>query len=226
MLADARHDEPVPPEVAARLDDALAGLRADAPAVAPRDDRSARDETVVPLRRRPRRLPRYVLAAAAVVAIGYGATQVIGNTLDPTADSDSAGGGSTAEDSGDRSSTSGDAPSAAESVPPPEAFVPLDELGIEGLEPIGPVSLDKDLAALEDTKDEASALRSTRALAEVCGPRRPVPGSRTLAAAYDGRPALVVYLPLEGDDRQVDLYLCDTAKPRQSFRSVTLPAGE
>jgi len=168
-----------------------------------------------------------VLAAAAVVAIGYGATQVIGNTLGPTADSGSAGGGSTAEDSGgDRGTASGDAPSAAESVPPPEAFVPLDELGIEGLEPIGPVSLDKDLAALEETEDEASARRSSRALAEVCGPRRPVPGSRTLAAAYDGRPALVVYLPVEGDARQVDLYLCDTAKPRRSFRSVTLPAGE
>ena len=45
LLADARHDEPVPPEVAARLDDALAGLRA---------ERAAATADVVPLRRRRR----------------------------------------------------------------------------------------------------------------------------------------------------------------------------
>jgi hypothetical protein len=53
-----------------------------------------------------------------------------------------------------------------------------------------------------------------------------VAGSRTLAAAYDGRPTLVVYLPPEGGSQRVDLYLCDSATPRQPFRSVTLPAGE
>ena len=53
-----------------------------------------------------------------------------------------------------------------------------------------------------------------------------VAGSRTLAAAYDGRPTLVVYLPLEGGSQRVDLYHCDTAQPRKAFRSVTLPTGE
>ena len=226
MLADARHDEPVPPGVAARLDDALAGLRAstDAPADA---EPAGRDANVVPLRRRASRVSRYVLAAAAVVAIGYGTTQVVGNTLGGSAGDSGSAGGSSAEDSAaEKDSGSGDSPSAAEDAPPPEAFVPLDELGIEGLEPIRPANLDQDLTALEDTKEQASALRSTRRLAGVCGPRDRAPGSRTLAAAYDGRPTLVVYLAPEDGAQRVDLYLCDTESPRRAFRSVTLPSQE
>ncbi|MET1058825.1 MAG: hypothetical protein ABWX84_04480 [Nocardioides sp.] len=235
MLAEARHDGPVPPEVAARLDDVLAGLRAQTPDTQTPDsdtpdtaaDRHERPATVVPLRRRLHRLPRYVLAAAAVVAIGYGTTQVIGNTLGGTASDSSAGGDSTAEDSGvDRDAGSGEAPSSAEGAPPPTAFGPLDELGVEGLEPISPVTLDKDLNALDSTVDKQAARSSVRRLAEVCGPRTPVPGSRTLPAAYDGRPTLVVYLPPEGGSQRVELYLCDTEKPRQPFRSVTLATGE
>ena len=179
MLADARHDEPVPPEVAARLDEALAGLRAEEPS----------DTNVVPLRRRAARLPRYLLAAAAVVAIGYGTTQVIDNTLSGSSgDSGSAGGGVAEDSTVDKDAGSGDSPSAAEGAPPPEAFVPLDELGIEGLEPIRPANLDQDLTVLGDTEEQAGALRSTRRLAATCGPRDRVPGSRTLAAAYDGAP--------------------------------------
>jgi hypothetical protein len=150
---------------------------------------------------------------------------VIGNTLGGATDGSGSAGGSVAEDSGaDKEAGSGDAPSAAEDAPPPEAFVPLDELGIEGLEPIRRATLDQDLTALGDTEEQASALRSTRRLAGICGPRDRVPGSRTLAAAYDGRPTLVVYLAPDGGSQRVDLYLCDTGTPRRAFRSVTLPS--
>ncbi len=218
MLADARHEGPVPPEVAARLDEALAGLRAEESPEAP----------VVPLRRRSARLPRYLLAAAAVVAIGFGTTQVITDTREPTGDSSSAGSESDsgADATRDGGAESGDSPSAADGAAPPEAFVPLDELGIEGLEPLRRATLDEDVAALEDTKKQESTLRSTRRLAARCGPLDRVPGSRTLAAAYDGRPTLVVYLAPEGGSQRVDLYLCDTAEPRRAFRSVTLSPGE
>ena len=82
------------------------------------------------------------------------------------------------------------------------------------------------MALDSSSEKEATALRSARRLSDTCGPRTPVPGSRTLAAAYDGRPSLVVFLPPEGDSQQVYLYLCDTATPRKAFRSVTLPTGE
>jgi hypothetical protein len=215
--------------VAVRLDEALAGLHAETPEPAPTRDEPDAPATVVPLRRRVSRLPRYVLAAAAVVVIGYGTTQVVGNTLGgSSSDSGSAGGGSSSGDTtAERGAGSGGAPSAADDgAPPPSAFAPLDDLGIQGLEPLDTARLDENLATLEDSAVKAPAQRSARRLAEVCGPRAPVPGSRTRAAAYDGRPTLVVYLPPEGGSQRVDLYLCDTKQPRRPFRSVTLPTGE
>ena len=169
-----------------------------------------------------------MLGAAAALVIGYAAVQVVGDSVGPSSQSDSAGSGADpGADSRAESGGSGDAPSAAGSaVPPPTA---LAELGVEGLEPLDPGTLDDDLAALDSTAEkDATALRSARRLSRACGPRTlPVAaGSRTLAAAYDGRPTLVVYLPPEGGSQRVDLYLCDSARPRQPFRSVTLPAGE
>lgn len=204
--------------MAGRLDEVLAGLRAG-------DSPHAR---VVPLRR-PSRLPRLVLAAAAVLVVGFGVTQVLDSAT--MQDSDSAGGSTSAEDSdAEKESTDDGAagPDAAsgDGAPPPETFEPLDELGIDGLEPIRRATLERDLAALEDTQEQAGALRSTRRLSGSCGPREPAAGSRTLAAAYDGRPTLVVYLAPDGGSQRVDLYLCDTERPRRPFRSVTLPSGK
>ena len=242
MLADVRHDGPVPPDVAARLDEVLAGLHAPdrtADQAGPAADDAAEpvspslsepaaepphSATVVPLRRRAARLSRYVLAAAAVLVIGYGTTQVIGNTMGSSSDSDSAGSDAGADSSAESGGASGDVPSAAEDAPRPHA---LQDLGIKGLRPLEPGTLDQDLYALGSTAErDTTALRGARRLSGACGPRTPVPGSRTLAAAYDGRPTLVVYLPAEGGSQRVDLYLCDTAKPRTAFRSVTLPTGE
>lgn len=73
LLADARHDEPMPHDVAARLDDVLAGLVADRAG----DEDAPEPSHVVPLRRR--RWPKVLVAAASVCAIGLGATQVIGS---------------------------------------------------------------------------------------------------------------------------------------------------
>ena len=212
----------MPPEVAARLDEVLAGLRADTGAPAPAaGDEPERAATVVPLRRRAARLSRYVLAAAAVLAIGYGSVEVVGGSLGSGGESDSAGSSSQADDGAGSGADSG---AAAEDAPPPTA---LAELGVKGLVPLSPSTLDQDLYALDsDTEKGAPSLRGARRLSESCGPRTPVPGSRTLAAAYAGRPTLVVYLPPDGGSQRVDLYLCDAEQPRQAFRSVTLPAGE
>lgn len=81
-LRAARHDGPLPAEVAARLDATLAGLVADrasgeaavaAAAVAPADE-PAGAARVVPLRRR---WPALLAAAAAVIAIGLAGTQLM-----------------------------------------------------------------------------------------------------------------------------------------------------
>ena len=240
MLADARHDGPVPPEVAARLDEVLAGLHARRRRPRPPTPPDAGDRgrrrpaaepqrpaTVVPLRRRAARLSRYVLAAAAVLVIGYGTAQVVGGTLGSGGESDSAGSSS---DAGRRQQ--GRERRRLRRAPPPRPRTPRrpprsQSSASRASSRSSRARLDEDLYALDSTAEkDATALRSARRLSGACGPRTPVPGSRTLAAAYDGRPTLVVYLPPEGGSQQVDLYLCDTEKPRQAFRSVTLPTGE
>jgi hypothetical protein len=85
LLAQARHDEPLPPAVAERLDGVLADLVAerataaagptsDPVAVEARDDRPA--EVVDLSARRRRRLGTLVAAAAAVVVAGIGVGQL------------------------------------------------------------------------------------------------------------------------------------------------------
>src|SRR3546814_16020213 len=66
LLAAARHDEPIPTEVADRMDTVIGRLAAER---AGGDDREP-----IPLRRR--RLPQLLLAAAAVAAIGFGLGQI------------------------------------------------------------------------------------------------------------------------------------------------------
>src|SRR5690349_18717222 len=86
LLAEARHDEPIPDDVAARLDEVLAGLP---------DDRLV-DRPVVDLAARQRRknVRTWVLAAAAVVVVGIGINQVdwsgVGSAGNDSADSGAA----------------------------------------------------------------------------------------------------------------------------------------
>lgn len=91
LLADARAEEQMPPDVAARLDGVIAGLAADRGAAAGKPDESpgqpaadapseapAEGAEVVPLRRR--RWPQVLVAAAAVTATAMAGTQLLGDT--------------------------------------------------------------------------------------------------------------------------------------------------
>ncbi|MCW2791044.1 MAG: hypothetical protein JWO76_142, partial [Nocardioides sp.] len=69
LLADARHTEPVPGDVAARLDRVLAELAAGEPGPTP--------VTTLASRRRHRAVS-VLVAAAAVVVVGIGLGQVVG----------------------------------------------------------------------------------------------------------------------------------------------------
>lgn len=78
LLADARHDEPVPDDVAARLDDTLAALVAErASSPSPSAEAVAPVAEVVDLAaRRRRRVTQFVAAAAVVVVAGVGIDQM------------------------------------------------------------------------------------------------------------------------------------------------------
>lgn len=222
LLAEARLDEPMPADVAARLDGVLADLGADRAATAPPlPDRAA-------ARRRRRR--SLVLAAAAAVAIGVGGTQV-----------DLSGGGAdsgvTAHDGGAaRSQTEPQTESQAESQPESQA----DGAGSATLA-AAPVALrsgsfERDVRralGLADvsvprpdrlTKDERAARSGrgtmTSPYAASCG-RVDAGRGRQLPAEYDGRPAVLVLRPAAAGVRRVDLYLCGSAEP---MRSTSVPA--
>lgn len=94
-LRAARHDAPLPEDVATRLDAALAGLVAGAAADGAAGGAADGDiAPVLPLR--PRRWPAVLAAAAAVTAIGLAGTQLVDRS-DRQASSLSADGASRAE---------------------------------------------------------------------------------------------------------------------------------
>jgi hypothetical protein len=87
LLRDASAPAPMPPDVAARLDDVLAGLvreREAPPATA--------DPVVVPLRRR---WPQVLVAAAAVVLVGYGGANLLHSPGSRSAESTASAGSDT-----------------------------------------------------------------------------------------------------------------------------------
>ena len=92
LLADARHTEPMPEAVVARLDRVLSGLSEDRSERAERADRA---EVVDLMARRRRTVGQLLVAAAAVVAVGFGITQVLpdlGGSSDGDAQEATAGG--------------------------------------------------------------------------------------------------------------------------------------
>jgi hypothetical protein len=153
-----------------------------------------------------------LVAAATVAAVGYAATAVITGGSGGEADSGAAG---SSDAGGESGAVQEEAPESADRGP-----VPIDDLGIEGLDELTPDDLRSDLRSLAEK--DANDGYAGRRLRRVCGPQPAVPGSRRVAAAYDDRPALVVYLPAVDGEQRVDVYLCDADDPRSVFRSVTL----
>ena len=98
LLAEARHDVPIPTDVADRLDTVLAGLTRDepgSPGVAPVIDLAAR--------RRRRNAAAVLAGAAAVIVAGFAMGQVIDvGSNDDSGDATSAGVSADRERSGGR----------------------------------------------------------------------------------------------------------------------------
>jgi len=69
LLAGARHADPMPDDVAARMDDVLAGLR-DTPQTSPATRPHPSDAEVVPIAAHRRRRAAGLLAAAAAIVVG------------------------------------------------------------------------------------------------------------------------------------------------------------
>lgn len=225
-LADASPVGPMPPEVAARLDAALAELVAEREGSVEPDPASdpVRDELE---RRRRRRWPRVLVAAASIAVVGYGAGTVVsglsgaGEDAMSTAARDQAGSGG----AGSAGGQGEEAPEAA-----PEALPSTSDGGAEALTGRRALThqtvvlhrdtLQDDVARLvrpETTSDRPKAERPDRdghVLAGVVAPCE-LPGvareDRVAAVRLDGRRAtLVLRAPTHGT-AVAQVYACGEA---------------
>ncbi len=203
LLADARHTDPMPDDVVARLDRVLAGLA----------EEPAREAAVVRLADRRRRATRLLVAAAAVVVVGFGGAQVIGGlgagSNDALTGADEEPAAESAEDPG----VSGDAENEGPTALPDRAAK------------IRPQSFAADAQALRDaarnyTLTERQAQRDgSAAVLDVCTTGAWGAG-RYVAVRYAGDPGWIVFRRPQGSTQVADLFLCGS---ELASRSLTLP---
>lgn len=230
LLADARHTEPMPEAVAARLDGVIADLAAGgaaggaAGAERPRPSELTRDLAAARRRRTARNL---LIAAAAVVVVGVGVNQV---------DLTVSGGSGDSADSAAGGDTDGAGRAADEVQPNGAAPAPRDLNGLDGARfSVAPVRLtserfgtqvrrlqDRHSATLSDSQ-ASGAVRGhmdfDRLEAVQC-PTTGWGGGRFVIVRYDGDLGALVFRRVRGDTQVVDLFLCGSDQPT---RSVTLP---
>jgi hypothetical protein len=241
LLAQARHDEPVPDDVAARLDDVLAGLVADEGA----DDLEVFESDSVSnpapvtdlaaARHRRRKAGRLLLAAAAVVVAGV----AVGQNLDGVQggdDSADAGGDApvaeprdslertpTEADGGGTSTESGAAPTSADAsalLAELQAPIPLTSENFAD-------DVTAKLSSIPSARREATTLNlngvaafATSDTGFVCADGAYGEGA-TIPVYYDSEEAVLVLRRPRSGLQRVDLLACGTAV---ELNSVELPA--
>lgn len=193
LLAASAGPEPVPPDVAARLDATLARL------VEQRDESEPGVETLDLGAPRGRRWPKLLLAAAAVVVAGYGIGTVLQNgSLSGGGSADNAGTGSAAQSAPQTER----GPAAAHQPKPNPTHQLLRATGpvrLLSTELRGEVRRLLDRIGVGDhgrlPKDALSGGAVKAFEPARCVPEDIPPGSRWLPATYDGERAVLVLGP-------------------------------
>ena len=221
LLVDARHEEPIPTDVADRLDTVLTGLTRDEPGsrgVAPVIDLAAR--------RRRRNAAALLAGAAAVIVAGFVGGQVIdvGSQDDSAGSADAGAGADRASESKNEAAAPAEAGGGEDLSASPDAPAPES----------GPVVLhlrSRHLAG--DVRDQLFSYsasldgpQAARDYASVgCTP--PPPANKfglgdLFPALYDNTPAVLALRPSAGGARQADVLDCSTAKLLDSV-TITQP---
>jgi hypothetical protein len=222
LLADARVEEPMPPDIAARLDRVLAGLTGEP--VAPPVQHHA---PVVDLAARRRRRVRNLLAAAAAVVVaGVG----IGQLVDSQDSGDGAGTG-TAQHDTDAGEGSEEDTLRADEAPTAAEHGEMDQGELRALgEPprITTRSFAIEVRRLQDhagvRTDAASGLMdgddlAARGMSFTCD-AADFGSGKLMAVRYNGSPAVLAYRPPSGQTQTVELLQCGSA---EVLRSTTIP---
>lgn len=208
-VSGPRSAEPMPPEVATRLDDVLAGL------VAERATTPAGVTDLAPRRRR--RWPALLAAAAAVSVVGLG----VGNVLDlgsvdmgaVTAEGGSApetlesadGAGAAADEEAPEATA--DRKAVEDSAEAPQ---PLDGTvaGLADLPRLRRDSLTVDVQRIEDFDLEGNS-RTQSAQRRACVQLELSDGDDWVSVRLDGDPAVLVLRAPDGGRRTAEVYACD-----------------
>ena len=224
---------PMPADVAARLDDTLAGLVAEREAGNLSDERTATGQ-VVPLR--PRWMPRIAAGAAAVIVLGLGGIALVAN-LGGTQSSVESGATSTTDDSGGRSLLEDSASEApVESAPGDTAAE--QKAARDGLPRLQTASFTRDVQTLlrqqpalrapaqsqerggaAGTPSPTSPSQAPSADAACAGPSV-TDGSTVTVARLDATTAAIVVHPAEDGKRLVEAWSCDGSR-RLASTTVT-----
>ncbi|MEO9322337.1 hypothetical protein ABFT23_02535 [Nocardioides sp. C4-1] len=220
LLAQARHDEPVPDDVARRLDTVLSQLAAEGTRAVDPPPPPPYQGTVVDLAaRRRRRVTGLLGAAAAVVVLGVGATQLIDTTgSDDSSSGDSAG---TAEDGGGELAESAPSPMPSRE---PNSAVPAPSQAAPDVPPISRQTFGDAVLALRDRgipeEDVSRDDDLTTAPLFVCDVADFGEGD-LVAVRYEGKEAVLAYRPVQGTTQVVDLLQCGSG---DVLRSKVIPA--
>ncbi|HET7070828.1 MAG TPA: hypothetical protein VFI40_08390 [Nocardioides sp.] len=216
LLADARHTEPMPDDVADRMNALLARLGDETPAA--RAEGSPRPAPVVPIAAHRRRRAASLLVAAAAIVVGgvavaphiHGGSS--GGSAATTAGEDRAAG----QSSQSLGSTGSDQTRSPEAVQPPTGHLPPVQVR-DGRVVVRPQHFSTD--ALQARQRLSSMSLDAQAHRLQCAD---VPtDAPTVAAEYLNAPAALVFRRAQGSSQVVDLYVCGDARP---IRSATLPA--
>ncbi len=212
LLADARHTDPIPADVADRMDAVLAGLSQEAP-----DEADTVADVVALDPRRRRRASGLLVAAAVIVVGGVVAAQQLAQ---------GPGAPQTAGGAPDRMSAGANSGAHGPEVtsPAPQAngstAAPLHTRDGRVLVRTRHFSADA-LAGREVLNGSFNGTTDSLQLKRVSRSCVPTPaGSQVVRATYERAPAALVYHPVAGTTQIVDLYVCGSSRP---IRSVTLP---
>lgn len=198
LLAEARHDEPIPADVAARLDAAIAGLVADRPDASAADEPSP-DVPSLADRRASRRKGWIGLGLVAAAAAVVGGIAVGQSLQTPGHDASTAG----AADSGGDSAGSFSEGSAAD----PRVVEGYLRYGVH---PLSSERLAADVPALVDGLAGEKRVDGSGSLVAVDFPCQPAdwgPGE-LVPVLLDREPAVLVLRPADGDRQQADVLAC------------------
>lgn len=233
LLSEARATEPIPADLAARLDEALAGLAADRSAGAAEPSAATGSEASIHpfVRTRRHRVVALLGAAAAVAVVGLGIGALVDRDSDNMDDSAATG---TSVERGDKAATAEslkavnpedgvDDSANTDDDPAPPAWEKV--VGAPRVAVVRSRHLTRDLAAIQDRYlPSPGTARYGKTLVHqpqgfTC-PSADWGRGVLVAATYDGDPAYVAFRQPMGASQVVEVLQCGTA---EVLRTTTLP---